>query len=309
MTLQLDPTTTILQSPLVSEEKKYAIKSEILDKVKKLIASKTTYDPFGNCTIDLINVDEFADKMHARALKIVLPGIVESEKAQQKHLVILKISPKQVRLYKYVQQVNFVFHQAHYEFAIAIKCLRDKEHPLSQCGYPKYKTASVGVTGVVFNRELTRFLAIQESTGPYRGWKAPTGTVDYEKGEDPVKAVVREIAEETNVNISAENALLVGNSWTSCFRGTNPDINFAYAFCTDEDSQQLKAQESEIKKVEWISVKDFLENPAPVSHDKPLILKGVVEAALEAMRSRNGWIPQSLFWGSGKAVSFYSSKM
>lgn len=287
------------------EVKNYPIAIEVVEKVKTLVAGKTVNDTFGNCNIDLTGIAELKEKDYARAFQKILIDTIEQNSG--KHLVTLKISSQQVRLYKYVQQLGFVFHQAHADHALAIKCLSG--HTVEQCTYPKYKTASIGVTGVVFNRELTKFVAIQELTGPYRGLKAPTGMVDYEKGEEPIQAVVRELKEETNVHVKGEDAVLVANNWTSCFRGTNPDINYTYAFTTDEGSQELKAQATEIKKVEWKSVDEFLKMQLPVSHDKPLVIKGVVEAALTAIKNGHAWKSQSLHWGSGKAVTLYGASL
>ncbi|MBA2650436.1 MAG: hypothetical protein H0U75_12745 [Legionella sp.] len=51
------------QNQATIEERNEIIKPEMLEKVKKLVASKTSYDPFGNCNIDLLGVEEFTDKL------------------------------------------------------------------------------------------------------------------------------------------------------------------------------------------------------------------------------------------------------
>lgn len=286
------------QSGLASQ----SISDPQIETIKKLIASKITHDPFGNCTIDLSTVN--FDHMHAAVLESMLPEIVDAQKNANKHIVAIKISPGALALsglYKTVINSNFVFHQGHPNVVQLNNCL--KGHSVNQCTYPKHKTSSLGVTGVVFNSDLTEFAAIQELDGPYKGWKAMTGTL--EDKEEPIAAAVREIAEETNIIVNPKDGVFVGTIRTQCFRGENPDYNDVFAFTTDKNAHTIEIQNTEIRAFKWYKVDQFLVDPAPVKHNNPLIVKAVVQAAREALQNNTGWKAQTLYWGSGKMATFY----
>lgn len=217
-------------------------------------------------------------------------------------LIVLKLAPTHSRIHKYALDAGFCHHHADSIETVMILCLRG--HLAKQCTYPAYKTVSIGVTGVVFNQTLDKFIAIKEKFGPYRDWKAPTGGVDT--GEEPVDAVVRELFEETGVQVKAEDAVLVGEGWSPNFRGTSPDINQVFAFHIDETECTLKAQEEEIEHVKWLPVEDFENMPVKLSHNKPFIIKAVVKAAQRAMQNQTGWHAHQSAWASGKDTHFYS---
>jgi hypothetical protein len=280
---------------------------DIFPKVLEIVKNKTTNDSFGNCHIDISSSTEFVDKAHARAFKKIIPELFNEAIKAKKHILTIKISAKQTRLYKYVLQAGLIFHHANSDFALATKCLEG--HELKKCTYPQYYTISFGVTGVVFSEDLSEFLVIEEESGPYLGPKAPTAGVDYTNGEEPLNAVVRKLADEANVKLSSENAILVATAWTNNLRGNNPDANYVYAFKTNPKLHQLKEKEGEIKKTYWISTQKFLSQALPVSpqaQNKSLILKGVVSAALKALTEGRGWTSQSVVWGSGKPATLYS---
>jgi ADP-ribose pyrophosphatase YjhB (NUDIX family) len=278
---------------------------QLLENIRSQVAAHTSRDPYGNCHIDLTDSPELQDKVQARAFKQLLPELIEDARTHGTHTLTVKFSSQCSRLYKYVQQAGLHFHFADRNKALAKICLQG--HREEECTYPKYKTLSVGVTSVVFNENLTRFVAVQEKMGPYLGPKAVTGTVDYEKSETPLQAAEREVLEETGLQVSSATGVFVGQVWTPNLRDGKPDENLVFAFQVQQEAQPLKAQEEEIRLVEWLSVNDFLTMRLPVKHSKPLILQRVVEAAQRVLQMNpNGHI-QKLAWGSGKDAEFYSS--
>ena len=124
-----------------------------MEKVKQLIAKNTTYDSFGNCIIDLTNSTEFVDKYYTKAFKEFLPSLIDNGRKNAKHLLNIKITSKQPRLYKHVLNQGFVFHQGHREFTLMNLCLKGDDP--KKCSFPKFKATSIGVSGVVFNKDLS----------------------------------------------------------------------------------------------------------------------------------------------------------
>lgn len=261
----------------------------------------TTHDTFSNTHIDLSPLSLNMKKI-ARVIKELIPVWIEIGESMHKHMITLKLSPTQSRIHKYALDAGFIPHHADSKEMVMVFCLH--KHLEKQCNYPAYKTVSIGVTGVVFNQTLEKFLAIKEKFSPYKDWKAPTGSVDT--GEEPVNAVVRELFEETGVHVKAEDAILVGEGWTPNFRGSAPDINQVFAFCIEESQCNLKKQEEEIKDLKWLSVDDFAILPVSLSHDKPFIIKMVVDVAKRSMQNQTGWHMHKSAWVSGKEIQFYS---
>lgn len=272
--------------------------SEIADFIGK---NHIIHDTFTNTHIDLTTLPVNIKKT-AKAIKEIMLDWIATGMSSNKHMITLKLLPMHSRIHKYALDFGFLPHHADSSETLMTLCL--KQHVRKECNYPAYKTVSIGVTGVVFNQNLEKFLAIKEKYGPYRGWKAPTGSVDA--GEEPVNAIVRELSEETGVHVKAEDAILVGEGWTPNFRGSAPDINQVFAFQIDEGQHTLMAQEEEIEKVKWLSVKEFVTLPIPLNHDKPFVIKTVVQAALHALENQTGWHVNHSSWASGKDILFYS---
>ncbi len=259
------------------------------------------HDTFSNTHIDLSHLS-LSKKKIAGVIKEIIPEWIETGKSSNKHMITLKLSPMHSRIHKYALDAGFLPHHADSTETFMVLCLH--RHLGKLCNYPAYKTVSIGVTGVVFNQTLEKFLAIKEKFGPYKDWKAPTGGVDA--GEEPVNAVVRELLEETGVHVKVEDAIFVGEAWTPNFRGSAPDINQIFAFSIEESQCSLKKQEEEIEHVKWLSVEDFAQLPVILCHNKPFIIKMVVDVAKRSMQNQTGWHINKSAWASGKDIQFYS---
>lgn len=273
-----------------------------LVKIEEIFQKHTTKDVYDNVYVDLCGVPEVNEKNNAPYVKQVFAKFVANEEHFE-HLLV-KMSQKQTRLYSIIMsEPGFEVHHSEPGTFLIKRCLGHQDRP---CNYPTYKTMSLGVTVVIFNGDLTQFLAVQEKQGFYKGWKAPTGSVDYEK-EDEITAAVREVKEETKLDIKAEELRLVGMAPTEMLRGRSPDRNFVFT-CKVNNPSEIAAQPEEIKKVEWLSVDAFLSSKLPVTHEsRPLILQEVVRIAKEAMVNHQGWQSSGAFWGSGRPAKLYHS--
>lgn len=269
--------------------------------MESLSSPTITHDTFGNTFVDLRALTLGTKKTDC-AIKELLPQWIETGKSDKKHTIILTLASSHARVHKFAIEAGFRNHHADETETVMKYCLRG--HVGKECNYPAYKTASIGVSGVVFNQTLAKFVAIQEKSGPYLGPKAPTGIVDT--GEEPVEAVVRRIFAETGIQVKGEEAVLVGEGWTPNFRGPAPDINQVFAFRIDEAECTLEKKDEEIQGVRWVPVEDFLNQPITLSHNKPFVIKKIVEVAQKAMRDGTGWKVGNYAWGSGKDIRFFS---
>ncbi|EFB40247.1 NUDIX domain-containing protein [Parachlamydia acanthamoebae] len=267
--------------------------------IRELFEKSTAKDPFNNCIIDLSGKPETNEKQLQQTVQTIFSEFLENQTNYQ-HLIV-KISQKQNRLYKWMVNNDFELHHSEGKNLFLKRCLGHQEN---ECTYPRYKTMSIGVTTVIFNKDLTEFLAIKEMSGPYIDWKAPTGSVEEEK-ETPLEAAVRDVLEETNLEISLEHLHLVSTISTKNFRGNKPDYNFVYAGISNHPGD-IKPKEKDIKDVAWLSVNDFLKGELPVKHElRPLILQQVVSIAKECLEKNQGWGASPAYWGSGKPAILF----
>lgn len=273
-----------------------------------------TIDPWKNVNIDLTSINELDQKAMAHAIRALIPVMMDEAQKAGNHEFTIRYQAKHHRLGRLVVECNMVYHEAKDVMDPKVtpsvmlkKCL--KNHEKDKCNYPNSKTCSVGVTGVVFNEDLTEFVSLQEIEGNYTGVKAVTGTVDHEikPNETPLSVFVREVKEETNVDVNPSEAKAAGTIWTPCFRGKVADVNFIFAARVMKADQKLVAQASEVRNVKWMNVEEFLAMQLKVKHNKPLIVKEAVWKALCAMRNPQAPNAEKFAWGSGTDNEVYSS--
>ena len=270
-------------------------------RIRNLVNQCTEFDHYNNCIIDFSKFSNFTNPSDLKYIKNILPSLIKEQK--DRHVFCLKLLHSQARVVKYAIQNGFKFHNANSDNIYLTHCL--KGHTISDCKFPKFMTASIGVTAVVFDKSLENVLLIQEKYCQHKKLKPPTGTVDYlEYNESPLKAVVRELKEETNVDVNILDAVLVGNTWTQQLRGLSPDINFIFAFKASSKSELL-AEEGEVDYVAWHPVKEYLEESSE-ELSRPWAMKRMVRAAYLALKHQKDWGYQNLHWNNGKPVTLYS---
>lgn len=301
--MQPSPITTTFETQGFVLEQKEKSEFPLQTIVGELFEKSISKDAYNNCTINLSASSDANRKDLQDAIKNKFSELVKNLEGYN-HLIV-RIDQKQNRLYKCLMQHDFTVHHSENKDLILKRCLGEEAD--AGCQYPPFKTMSLGITVVIFNSDLSEFLAIQEKTGYYKGWKAPTGSVDYEQ-EDEAAAAVREVKEETNLDILPEHLVLVGMAPTNNLRGRSPDRNFVFV-CKTDITEGIKPQEKEIKQVAWISVNDFLTSKLPVSHElRPLILQEVVRIAKTSLENNHGWKASAAYWGSGKPAILYQEQ-
>lgn len=272
---------------------------ETVQKVQDLLNGCRNIDGFNTCYFDLTSLPSLSGDKELKVIKTLLPGIIDEQR--DRHVIAFKLLQNQARVVKYLVSRGFNFHSANHESMLLTLCQTHRK--ITSCTYPKYSTVSVGVTGVVFNQQLDKVLLIQEKWGGLNKMKPPTGGVEYlDIHEDPLTAVVRELKEETNLQVDPYQAVLVGTAWTQHLRGRNPDVNFVFAFLADEGSE-LKAQEGEISKVGWFPITEYLNE---ADESKPYVMKQIVRCAFEAIKQGKEWTFNEHYWAQEKPVTLFS---
>lgn len=262
----------------------------------QLFEASRKADRYKNCMINLDRASVISED--SSSLKKQIVKFLENEKAQSSHVVVVTFNRQQSALYAPLIESGFVPHQANDKVTVLKRCLSD--HSVESCPYPKYSPITLGVTSVVFNETLDKVLLLVEKTPLGKSvWKPPTGTVDLDKSEAPVEAAVRELAEETGIKVLAEQGRMVGSYTAKNY--DKLDLNHIFAFVTS-DKTPLKKQESEIAKLQWHSLEEFLK----VQEDKPWVMRGVVRQALAAIKADSAWSCKQLHFSSGKPVDLFA---
>lgn len=237
--------------------------------------------------------------------KKMIQSMVNELRRKGTHVFSLKIPACNGDIMEVAIDLGFRHHHANHNYSLLNFCL--KGHKATECSYPPYRTISAGVTGVVFDQQLQKVLVVMEQIGVIKKFKPPTGGVDYgESQETPLQAVVRELKEETQIEVDPNKAFYVGTGWSNNYRGVNPDISYIFAFVLPEIKAPV-AQDSEISKAVWMSVEEFIKEP-PEEKEKPWLLRQAVVAALDAVKSGNSWKKQTLYLTTGKEVDFFSAQ-
>jgi len=231
--------------------------------------------------------------------------IISGEKEKKTHVIGLKIPSNNLDIMQIAIKKGFQFHNANPSDALLNLCLEN--HKVNQCSFPPFRTVSVGVTAVVFDRELKNVLVVMERIGNIKKFKPVTGGVDYgESGETPLDAAVRELKEEVQIDVDREKAIFVATGWANHYRGNNPDISNIFAFVIDQ-MQKPYAQQSEISKAKWMSIEEFMQEPSD-ENEKPWLLRQAVVAAFEAViNAEQAWKPRTVYLSTGKPALFFSA--
>lgn len=269
--------------------------------VQKIFAARQAYDKYDNCLLNLSADAALSIPANADAVGPAMKALVSAAAAQKKHMVLVTINSTHSSLVKQILDNGFTFHHADAKMALLIKCLSN--HAVKDCTYPKYRTAIVGASMVVFNKTMEKVLLVKEKFGQ-QNLKPPTGTVEYgEPSGTPSKTAVKELLEEVGIAVDPASGILTSVYWGDEFRPGVPDINFAYAYKLSTDEAATKAQEAEISAIKWESTADYIR----VDGNKPWVMKKIVQAAKAAIEQQKGWNETAAFYSSGKPISFFSS--
>lgn len=125
--------------------------------------------------------------------------------------------------------------------------VRDKEDPL---GPDEYRMA-VGIW--IMDKEGRIFLTRRSMEKRYAPgkWENPAGHV--QAGETPVYAVIRELSEETGLDVSEEQITLLGCSCNWPYLGRD------YGVHMDVDLSEVRFQKGETCGAKWVTFTEFVD--------------------------------------------------
>jgi ADP-ribose pyrophosphatase YjhB (NUDIX family) len=109
---------------------------------------------------------------------------------------------------------------------------------------------NVGVVAVIFN-DFGQVLLAEHTFRPDHPWGLPGGWI--ERGENPARAIQREIKEELNLTITVKKLLLCDTQGADDEPTTPPSLGLAYYCRLESDILPLPSTDSyEILSIAWV---------------------------------------------------------
>ncbi|XP_037872984.1 uncharacterized protein LOC101736710 isoform X3 [Bombyx mori] len=158
----------------------------------------------------------------------------------------------------------FNFHHARDDFVMMYKWLPDDSEP----NLPPACHTNLGVGALVFNRK-NQMLAISEKHYEYPHWKLPGGYV--EKGEDIVDAAIREVKEETGVDVSFLSLITLRHSHNMMYG--NSDIYLLLMM--NAISDEITLSQREVKDCKWMDIKEYTTHPHVHEFNRLIVRKAL----------------------------------
>ena len=136
---------------------------------------------------------------------------------------------------------------------------------------PHGPTHQIGIGALVLHPITGRMLVVQEKRGPAAArklWKMPTGLAD--PGEDVTDAAVREVKEETGLDVEFDHVVCIRQAHAGHEAFNKSDMFFVCQlrlspkYSNDLKSGieiELKPQEEEIADAKWVDMEEFFKQP------------------------------------------------
>lgn len=218
-------------------------------------------DPFGGVIVTPETLPEDADRFRP-----LLAESVATWKSAGNRLVWLEVPLHRAALIPVAVDAGFVFHHSGDSYVMMTRRL------VEGAFIPTYATHYVGAGGVVLN-DRREILVVSEkhrrTNRPY--YKLPGGALH--PGEHLVEGVLREVLEETGVQVRFES-LVCFRHWHG-YRHGKSDIYFVCRL--SPLSRDITMQVEELDECLWMPVEHYLESELVSPFNK-----SIVQAALAA---------------------------
>jgi len=206
-------------------------------------------DNYKCITIDLVNnINYFIDNVDEKIKHFIDEFTKEGKKA-----IWLLVPITSSHIIHYFTKHTFKFHHTENDSVLVMYrwLIADK-----LCNLPNYATHYLGVAALILNKN-GEILLVQEKTSISKKlenlWKIPTGL--SEKGETIAQTVLREVKEETNLDVEYKG--IINCRETHPYLFNTSDIFFiCLCVCPNEGSLDIE-KGGELKNFKWFSQDDI----------------------------------------------------
>lgn len=229
----------------------------------------TVLDPYNGITIESKDLPSTKEEF-----EINLDFLI-NEVENKRNLIWIYIDIKKSNFIPICTQRGFIFHSCDEDYVLVVKRLKEN------AVIPTCANHTLGVGAVVIN-ENNELLVIKEKISNI-GYKLPGGHID--NGEMISTAVVREVFEETGIEVEFESIISLGHFSPHQFHKSN-----LYVLCTaNPKTYEINIQDThEIIDAKWVDVNKYLEDETVLNYSKAVVLaaleyKGFIKANHEVL--------------------------
>jgi len=221
--------------------------------IEKIGYFNTVLDPFNGITIDQKDLPDTKEEF-----EVNLDYLIDETK-DRRNLIWIYIDIKNSDFIPIATSKGFFFHSCDEDYILVVKRL------IPNAIIPTAANHTLGVGAVVIN-ENNEILVIKERVSTL-GYKLPGGHID--NGEMISTALVREVKEETGIEVEFESILSLGHFFPHQFHKSN-----LYVVClANAKTFEINIEDThEIVDAKWMDVNEYINDDNVLPYSKAIVL-------------------------------------
>jgi len=221
--------------------------------IEKIGYFNTVLDPFNGITIDQKDLPDTKEEF-----EVNLDYLIDETK-DRRNLIWIYIDIKNSDFIPIATSKGFFFHSCDEDYILVVKRL------IPNAIIPTAANHTLGVGAVVIN-ENNEILVIKERVSTL-GYKLPGGHID--NGEMISTALVREVKEETGIEVEFESILSLGHFFPHQFHKSN-----LYVVClANAKNFEINIEDThEIVDAKWMDVNEYINDDNVLPYSKAIVL-------------------------------------
>jgi len=221
--------------------------------IEKIGYFNTVLDPFNGITIDQKDLPDTKEEF-----EVNLDYLIDETK-DRRNLIWIYIDIKNSDFIPVATSKGFFFHSCDEDYILVVKRL------IPNAIIPTAANHTLGVGAVVIN-ENNEILVIKERVSTL-GYKLPGGHID--NGEMISTALVREVKEETGIEVEFESILSLGHFFPHQFHKSN-----LYVVClANAKTFEINIEDThEIVDAKWMDVNEYINDDNVLPYSKAIVL-------------------------------------
>lgn len=224
--------------------------------VEKIGCFNTILDPYNGITIEQSSLPNSKEEF-----EINLDYLIENTQ-DRRNVIWIYIDIKRSDFIPIATKKGFFFHSCDEKYVLVVKRL------IKDAIIPTAANHTLGVGAVVIN-EANQLLVIKERVSNL-GFKLPGGHID--NGEMISSAVVREVKEETGIDVEFDSIISLGHFYPHQFHKSN-----LYILCiANAKSSEINIEDTkEILEARWMDINEYLEDEKVLSYSKAVVISAL----------------------------------
>ncbi|WP_121627332.1 NUDIX hydrolase [Poseidonibacter antarcticus] len=223
--------------------------------VEKIGCFNTILDPFNGITIEQISLPTSKDEF-----EINLDYLIENTK-NRRNLIWIYIDISRSDFIPIATKKGFFFHSCDEDYILVVKRL------FPNAIIPTAANHTLGVGAVVIHNN--KLLVVKERISNL-GFKMPGGHIDNK--EMISTALVREVKEETGIDVEFDSIISLGHFYPHQFHKSN-----LYILCiANAKSYEINIEDTdEILEAKWVDINEYLEDDKVMDYSKAIVVAAI----------------------------------